>query len=78
MYGNVITTSMRTIRVIEFIPYLIIGVIVGFSIGLAAIISFLSKKFEDKKRITQKDLIDKEERKISFLEPSEDTNDNSQ
>jgi len=78
LYGNVITTSMRTIKVIEFIPYLIIGVIVGFSIGLAALIAFLSKKFEDKRKITQKDLIDKEERKISFLDPSEEKTDDPQ
>ncbi|NVM36015.1 MAG: hypothetical protein HWN81_10490 [Candidatus Lokiarchaeota archaeon] len=78
IYGNIATTSMKTIRVIEFIPYLIIGVIVGFSIGLAGLIAFLSKKFEDKKRIVQKDLIDKEERKISFLDPSEENNDDPQ
>ena len=73
IYGNIATTSMKTIKVIEFIPYIIIGVIVGFSIGLAGLIAFLSKKFEDKRKITQKNLIDNDEQKISFLDPSEDT-----
>ncbi|MFX1499553.1 MAG: MG2 domain-containing protein [Promethearchaeota archaeon] len=73
MYGNVATTEMRIIHVIEFIPYVIIGVIIGLSIGIAGLISVLTKKFETKRLSSQKELIDKEKRKLTFLDPSEDT-----
>ncbi|MBY9008728.1 MAG: hypothetical protein KGD74_02535 [Candidatus Lokiarchaeota archaeon] len=67
-YGNIATTSIRTIKVIEVIPYLIIGAILGFSIGLASLMSFFSKKQIDKKRVNQAKIIKKSEHKTSFLD----------
>ena len=67
-YGNIATTSIRTIKIIEVIPYLIIGAILGFSIGLASLLSFFSKKRIDKKRVNQAKLIKKSEHKTSFLD----------
>ena len=77
IYGNVATTTMITIKIFESIPYLIIGAIIGFAVGLAGLFAFLSKKFEDKRKIAQKDLIDKE-KQVSFLDPSEDSNNEPQ
>ena len=79
IYGNIATTNLIPVEIFayEIIPYLIIGVIVGFSIGLASIASILYKKFEEKKRSTKDGLIDKTEqeiRKVSFLDESEEEN----
>jgi len=77
MYGNIATSSMLSIKIraYEVIPYLIIGMLVGFSIGVASISSILYKKFVDKKRSTQKGLVDKSKqilRKVSFIDDSEE------
>jgi uncharacterized repeat protein (TIGR01451 family) len=74
-YGNIATTSIRTIKVIEVIPYLIIGAILGFSIGLASLMSFLSKKQIDKKQANRGKIIDRSVHKTSFLDlPNNDEN----
>jgi len=59
------------ISIYEIIPYLAIGAIIGFSIGVASISSILYKKFEKKKRINQDNFIIKS-REISFLDESEE------
>jgi len=74
VYGNIATTNIRTIKVIEVIPYLIIGAIVCFSIGIASLISFLSKRMEEKKRENQDKLIEKSKPKLSFLDANEQNN----
>ncbi|MHA1932345.1 MAG: alpha-2-macroglobulin family protein, partial [Promethearchaeota archaeon] len=74
IYGNTATMILIPIRIIayEFIPYLIVGAIVGFSIGLASITSILYKKFEEKKKGTKKSLNEKIKDKISFLDNSDE------
>jgi len=77
IYGNVATTNLIPIEIFayEIIPYLIIGVILGLSIGLASISSILYKKYEEKKRSAEDGLIDKTKqkiRKVSFLDESEE------
>jgi len=77
IYGNIASTNVIAVKVVayEFIPYIIIGLIVGFSIGLASISTILFKKLEEKKRSTQNGLIDKpkqEIKKVSFLDESEE------
>ncbi|MBY9019642.1 MAG: hypothetical protein KGD67_01195 [Candidatus Lokiarchaeota archaeon] len=67
-YGNIASTNIRTIKVIEVIPYFIIGAILGFSIGLASLMSFFSKKQIDKKRENQEKITEKREYKTSFLD----------
>ena len=78
IYGNTITTNVISIQVhaSELIPYLLIGVIIGFAIGLASLTSILYKKLEKKRQISQDRLLHKsakEESKISFMDkPEED------
>ena len=74
-YGNIATSPLRRIRVIEIIPYLIIGTIVGFAIGLAGLLSFLSKRFEVKKQVAQDEKLEKTQHKVSFLDSTEDPQD---
>ncbi|MFW9878872.1 MAG: alpha-2-macroglobulin family protein, partial [Candidatus Thorarchaeota archaeon] len=76
VYGNVATFTNLSIKIraYEVIPYLIIGIIVGFSIGIASVSSILYKKFENKKRSFQTELGDKSKqgkRKVSFIDDSE-------
>ncbi len=77
-YGNIATTSIRTIKVIEVIPYLIIGAILGFSIGLASLMSFFSKKKMVKKRGNQDKISKKNEIKPSFLDLANETETDSE
>ena len=77
IYGNIATTNLIPVEIFayEIIPYLIIGMIVGFSIGLASISSILYKKYEKKKRRMHDRLISKTKQeigKVSFLDESED------
>ncbi|MFX0137401.1 MAG: hypothetical protein ACFFDN_27425 [Candidatus Hodarchaeota archaeon] len=77
IYGNIATTNLIpvTIYAYEIIPYLMIGLIIGFSIGLASISSILYKKYEEKKRRMQDHLISKTKQEISkvtFLDESEE------
>ncbi|MFX1346065.1 MAG: MG2 domain-containing protein [Promethearchaeota archaeon] len=77
MYGNIATSSNLSmkIRVYEVIPYLIIGLIIGFSIGVASIFSILYKKYENRKGKDQKGLIDKSKRvmkNVSFIDDAEE------
>ncbi|MFX0081227.1 MAG: MG2 domain-containing protein [Candidatus Hodarchaeota archaeon] len=77
VYGNIKTSNNLSIKIraYELIPYLIIGMIVGFSIGIASVASILYKKFENKKRNSHKGLVDKSKqaiRKISFIDDSEE------
>jgi len=52
IYGNTATMILMPVRIIayELIPYLIVGVIVGFSLGIASLSSILYKKLEKKKK----------------------------
>ena len=59
------------IHPIEAIPYLIIGIIIGFSVGLASIASIFYRKNLEKNLNIQKVLIKKSKQKkgrISFLD----------
>ncbi|MFX0000086.1 MAG: MG2 domain-containing protein [Candidatus Hermodarchaeota archaeon] len=71
IYGNVATSNLKSviIHAYELIPYIIIGIIIGFSVGLASISSILFKKYEEKKRNIPDARI--EDRNISFLSESE-------
>jgi hypothetical protein len=76
-YGNIATSALISKQVIayEIIPYIIIGIILGFSMGLASVFSILYKKLEKKKRSSQYRLIHKtkqEIRNISFIDESEE------
>ena len=53
------------------IPYLIVGVIVGFSVGIASISSILYKKLEKKKKRSENELLEKSMEKFSFLDDSD-------
>ena len=77
IYGNIATSPLRRIKVIEVIPYLIIGAIVGFAIGLASLISFLSKRSEGKKQLIHDEKLKKTQHKVSFLESLDDPQDES-
>jgi len=72
VYGNILSTNIMTIKIsiYEIIPYIVIGVIIGFSIGIASIFSILMK-FKVQKRINQDKLIT-ETREISFVDESEE------
>ncbi len=77
IYGNIATTNLIPVKIFayEIIPYLIIGVILGLSIGLASISSILYKKYEEKKQREQDRIINKtkhEISKVSFLDESEE------
>lgn len=77
IYGNIATTNLIPVEIFayEIIPYLIIGVIVGFSIGLASISSILYKKYEEKKRRKKDRIISKTKqgiREVSFLDQSDE------
>ena len=69
IYGNIATTILKPMKfiAIEIIPYLIIGIILGFSVGLASISSILYRKYDSKRQ-------QKEERdtKVSFLDDLEE------
>ncbi|MFX0022082.1 MAG: MG2 domain-containing protein [Candidatus Hermodarchaeota archaeon] len=80
-YGNILTTNLFTIRIhlFEVIPYIIIGVIIGFSIGLASIASMFYKKYEEKRNLrtdAKFDEIRKRSMKVSFLDESEEDSEN--
>ncbi len=68
IYGNTATLILLPIRITiyELIPYLIVGAIVGFSLGIASISSVLYKKFEKKKQRKKNNLLEKPEEKFSF------------
>jgi hypothetical protein len=69
IYGNIATTILKSMKfiAIEIVPYLIIGIILGFSVGLASISSILYRKYDFKRQ-------QKEERetKVSFLDDLEE------
>jgi hypothetical protein len=71
IYGNIATSPLRRITIVEVIPYIIIGTIVGFAIGLASLLSFLSKKVKTKKQIAQDEKLKAAHRKVSFLDSEE-------
>jgi hypothetical protein len=75
LYGNIATSPLRRINIIEIIPYLVIGVIVGFAIGLAGLFSFLSKRAEGKKQLAHDEKLKKTQKKVSFLESMDDPQD---
>jgi hypothetical protein len=68
IYGNIVTTSIYPINfiAIEIIPYLIIGLVLGFSVGLASLSSVLYRRFGEKRKRD-----DDKEIKISFLDDPE-------
>jgi hypothetical protein len=77
MYGNIATLTNLSIKIraYELIPYIVIGVIIGFSVGLASLASIIYKKLEKKKRKTQKGLIDESKQaigKVSFIHDTEE------
>jgi len=77
IYGNIITTDLIIVKILayELIPYLVIGMIITFSIGLASITSIYYRKFEERKHNLKYGLIDKkkqETRRISFIDESEE------
>jgi uncharacterized repeat protein (TIGR01451 family) len=75
LYGNIATSPLRRIKITEIIPYLVIGVIVGFAIGLASLLSFLSKRAAGKKQLVQNEKLKKTQQKVSFLESMEEPQD---
>ena len=81
IYGNILTTNLITIKIhlYEIIPYIIIGLVIGFSIGLASLSSILFKKYEERKGAVRDARIGKSEQeaiKISFLDESEEDMEN--
>lgn len=72
LYGNIATSPLRRIKISEIIPYLVIGVIVGFAIGLASLLSFLSKRAEGKKQLVQNEKLKKTQQKVSFLDSKDE------
>ncbi|MHA2030900.1 MAG: alpha-2-macroglobulin family protein, partial [Candidatus Kariarchaeaceae archaeon] len=68
IYGNIATTNIYPLNfiAIEIIPYLIIGLVLGFSVGLASLSSILYRKFGEKRK---KD--DDKEIKVSFIDDPE-------
>jgi hypothetical protein len=75
LYGNIATSPLRRIKIAEIIPYLVIGVIVGFAIGLASLLSFLSKRTASKKQLEQNEKLKKTKDQVSFLESMDDPQD---
>jgi len=75
IYGNIATSPPRKIKLLEIIPYLIIGAIVGFAIGLAGLLSFLSKRAEGKKQLAQDEKLKKTKHKVSFLDSTDEPQD---
>jgi len=73
IYGNTATMILLPIRitVYELIPYLIVGIIVGFSIGIASISSILYRKLGKKKQRSDNELIEKSKERFSFLDDSD-------
>ena len=61
IYGNIATSNVTLINIFanEVIPYLLIGIILGFSIGLASVSSVFYKKREEKKLNSKNGLIKK-------------------
>lgn len=74
IYGNTATMILMPVRIIayELIPYLIVGAIVGFSIGIASVSSILYKKLEKKKKRTKDGQNEKPKEVISFLDYSDE------
>ncbi|GAF90732.1 unnamed protein product, partial [marine sediment metagenome] len=74
IYGNTATMILMPVRIIayELIPYLIVGAIVGFSIGIASVSSILYKKLEKKKKRTKDGQNEKPKEVISFLDNSDE------
>jgi hypothetical protein len=79
IYGNTATKILIPLRITayELIPYLIVGVILGFSIGLASISSILVKKFVEKKKRSEGSLDEKPKDNLSFLNNSDEEFENS-
>ncbi len=80
-YGNILTTNLFSIKIhaYEVIPYIIIGAIIGCSIGLASISSILFKKYEAKRELRRDARFDETEKKglkVSFLDESEEDKEN--
>jgi len=74
IYGNIATMILMPVKitVYELIPYLIIGTIVVFSIGIASLSSILYKKLEKKKQRSENNLLEKPKEKFSFLDDSDE------
>ncbi|MHA2366864.1 MAG: hypothetical protein ACXAC7_23130, partial [Candidatus Hodarchaeales archaeon] len=68
-YGNLLTSNLMSIKItlFEFIPYILIGIIVGFSVGLASIASIMYKKYQERKPMSKS-----ESGEISFLDDNEE------
>ncbi|MHA2037713.1 MAG: MG2 domain-containing protein [Promethearchaeota archaeon] len=74
IYGNTATLILLPIKITayELIPYLIVGVIIGFSVGLASISTILYKKSMEKKKGIKDNIDEKPKDVISFLNNSEE------
>jgi hypothetical protein len=77
IYGNILTTNLITIKIhlYEIIPYIVIGLVIGFSIGLASLSSILFKKYEERRGATRDAVVRASEQeviRISFLDESEE------
>jgi hypothetical protein len=77
IYGNTITTNVISIQMYayEIIPYLLIGGVIGFAIGLASLSSVLYKKLEKRKLRSKYRLSDENvigETKVSFIDETEE------
>jgi hypothetical protein len=77
IYGNILTTNLFSIKIqfYEIIPYIVIGLVIGFSVGLASLSSILLKKYEEKKgnlRYRRYSKSEQEAMKVSFLDESEE------
>ncbi|MFX0074301.1 MAG: MG2 domain-containing protein [Candidatus Hermodarchaeota archaeon] len=71
IYGNIATSPLKRITIVEVIPYLIIGTIIGFAVGLASLFSFLSKRAKSKAELSQEEKLRKTQKKVSFLDSAD-------
>ncbi len=76
IYGNIITSNVLSIKVYStLVPYLVICLLIGISIGLAGIVSLKYKKKMEKQQDLGEELDTdelKKQQKITFLENSDE------